>query len=224
MNKNKKLGWMIFVISFVVASVVVFAIPTDKTASFWVAYVFTCIAFAAQCLIWTVGIKDNTPLKSKFLGIPIIRMGYVYLSLQLIVLLVALLYPYLPPWMAVVICALIAGISAACMTIAEIGRNVIGNVEAKVNTKVSYIKEIQTDIEMAAECESDVATRQKLLKLAEKVRYSDPVSSGALSEMEQKIADKVKSITGAYDKPAIIEEIELLLLERNKKCKIYKDM
>lgn len=219
MSKNKKLGCIILLIAFVIVSIVVFAIPTAKTTSFWVAYIFTFIAFAAQILIWNIGFKDNALLKSKFLGIPVVHVGYIYLILQLIALSVLVAYPVLPVWVAVIINVLIAGISAICMITAEIGRDIINNVEEKVQSKVSYIRELQTDIEMAAERESDSAIKQKILKLAEKVRYSDPISSDELSELEKRISDKVKELNNADDKSAIVDEIELLLLERNKKAK-----
>ena len=222
MSKNKKLGCIILSIAFVIVSIVVFAIPTAKTTSFWVAYIFTFIAFAAQILIWNIGFKDNAPLKSKFLGIPVVRVGYIYLILQLIALSVLVAYPVLPVWVAVIINVLIVGISAICMITAEIGRDIISNVEEKVQSKVSNIRELQTDIEMVAERESDSGIKQKILKLAEKVRYSDPVSSDELSELEKKISDKVKELNNADNKSAIVDEIELLLLERNKKCLTIK--
>jgi len=223
MSRNKKLGYVILFIAFVTINVVSFALPTAKTTSFWVAYIFTIIAFVAQIFIWNIGFKDNTPLRSKFLGIPVIRVGYIYLVLQLIALAVLVAYPALPVWATIIINVLIVGISAICMITAEIGRDIISNVEEKVQSKVSYIREIQTDIEIAAERESDSAIKQKILKLAEKVRYSDPISSDKLSELEKRISDKVKEINNADDKSAIVDEIELLLLERNKKCKIYKN-
>lgn len=222
MSRNKKLGYVILLIALVIVSVVVFALPTAKTTSFWVAYIFTCIAFAAQVLIWNIGFKDNTPLRSKFLGIPVIRVGYIYLVFQLIALAVLVAYPALPVWTTIIINVLIVGISAICMITAEIGRDIVSNVEEKVQSKVSYIREIQTDIEIAAERESDSAIKQKMLKLAEKVRYSDPISSDELFELEKKISDKVKELNNADDKSAIVDEIELSLLERNKKCLIIK--
>ena len=75
---------------------------------------------------------------------------------------------------------------------------------------------------MVAEREPDSAVKQKILKLAEKVRYSDPISSDEPSELEKKISDKVKELNTVDDKLAVVDEINLLLLERNKKCKIYK--
>lgn len=223
MNRNKKSGCIILLIAFAIVSIVVFAIPTAKTTSFWVAYIFTCIAFAAQILIWNIGFRDNTPLKSKFLGIPVVRVGYIYLILQLIALVVLVVYSSMPVWGTIIINVLIIGISAICMITAEIGRDIVSNVEEKVQSKVSYIREIQTDIEIVAERESDSAIKQKLLKLAEKVRYSDPISADELSELEKRISDKVKELNHADDKLAIADEIELLLLERNRKCKIYKN-
>ena len=223
MNRNKKLGYVILLSALVIVSVVVFALPTAKTTSFWVTFIFTCIAFAAQVLIWNIGFIDNTPLKSKFLGIPVIRVGYIYLVFQLIALAMLVAYPALPVWATIIINVLIVGISAICMITAEIGRDIVSNVEDKVQSKVSYIREIQTDIEIAAERESDSAIKQKILKLAEKVRYSDPISCSELSELEKRISNKVKELYDADDKLAIVDEIELLLLERNKKCKIYKN-
>ena len=222
MIRNKKLGCVILLITLVIVCVVALAIPTAKTTSFWVAFAFTCIAFASQILIWNIGFKDNTPLKSKFLGIPVVRVGYIYLVLQLITLAVLVAYPALPVWITIVINVLITGISAVCMITAEIGRDIVNNVEKKVRSKVSYIREIQADIEMVAERESDSAVKQKILKLAEKVRYSDPISPDELSELEKRISDKVKELNNVDDKSAVVDEIELLLLERNKKSKIYK--
>ena len=124
MSRNKKLGYFILSIAFVIVSVVAFAIPTSKTTSFWVTFAFACIAFAAQVLIWNIGFKDNTPLKSKYLGIPLVRVGYIYLVLQLIALAVLVAYPALPVWITIIVNVLIMGTSAMCMITAEIARDI----------------------------------------------------------------------------------------------------
>jgi hypothetical protein len=43
-----------------------------------------------------------------------------------------------------------------------------------------------------------------------------------LGELESRISVKVEEIKTAVDKKAIIKEIDMLLIERNKKCKILK--
>lgn len=221
MGKNSKLGYAILAISFIVVSVIVFVLPIEKTPTVWIAYAFTCIAFVSQIFVWKIGFKGEA-LKSKFLGIPIIKVGYIYLVLQVIALAAFLAIPKTPEWIAIIVCILIVGISSICLISSDIGRNIIENTEKKVNAKVSYIREIQTDLEMCAERESDSTTKEQLLNLAEKVRYSDPMSSNKLTEIESKISDKISELDNSDNKQTVIKEIDLLITERNKKSKLNK--
>ena len=52
MKKNKGMAYAVLAIAFVLFNVIAFAVPTAKTATFWIAYVFTAIAFASQIAIW----------------------------------------------------------------------------------------------------------------------------------------------------------------------------
>jgi hypothetical protein len=108
------------------------------------------------------------------------------------------------------------------MISSEVGRNIIENTEKKVNAKVSYIREIQVDIEMCAERETDPKIKKQLFDLAERVRYSDPMSSESLATIENKIINKISELDGSDNKHAVIKDIDLLITERNKKCKIIK--
>lgn len=75
---------------------------------------------------------------------------------------------------------------------------------------------------MLADVESDNDTKTALKKLAEKIRFSDPMSNVELSSLEKEITTKVESLKTATNKTEIISEINTLLTERNKKCKILK--
>ncbi len=220
--KNKNLGYAVLGILFVLISVIVFVIPTEKTATFWIAYSFTAIAFVAQIAIWEKALGKEDALKSKFLGLPVVHIGIVYLIIQIVALAVFTVVPTLPNWSAIVACAVIAGISAVCMIVGEAGRNEIERVKTKVQKKVSFIKELQADVELLADAETDTSTKVALQQLAEKIRFSDPMSNDALTEIERAFTEKVAEIKTASNKIAIIQESNLLLAERNKKCKIYK--
>ena len=130
--------------------------------------------------------------------------------------------PTLPAWSAIVACSVIAGASAVCMISADTGRNEIERVEAKVQKKVFYIRERQADIELLADNESDAAVKTALTQLAEKIRFSDPMSNEQLADLENKISTKVAELKNAASKMEIITELNSLLDERNKKCKILK--
>lgn len=222
MKKNKGMAYAVLGIAFVLFHVIAFAIPTAKTATFWIAYVFTTIAFASQIAIWKFSFKGTDTLKSKFLGIPLISVGITYLIIQIFSFAVFIAFPFLASWIAMVVCALILGISAICLIGTETGREGIKRVEEKVQKKIFYIQTLQVEVEMLANAETDAATKLSLTQLAEKIRFSDPVSNSALADLEAEIFNKVKELKTAEKKLTIITTLDSLITERNKKVKLLK--
>lgn len=221
MKKNSTKGYVILGILFVLISIIAFTVPTTKTATFWIAYVFTAAAFAAQIIIWNKALGKEA-LKSKFLGLPVVHIGIVYAIVQTVAFAVFLFVPTLPAWSAIVVCSIIAGISAVCMISADAGRSEIERVEAKVQKKFFYIRELQTDVELLADAETDTDTKTALTQLAEKIRFSNPMSSEQLADLENKISVKVMELKTAANKEEIVTELTVLLDERRKKCRILK--
>ena len=84
MKKNSFLSYIALGIAFILFNVVAFIIPTDKNATFWCAYIFTVIAFLIQIPLWKIALGKKETLKNKFLGIPIIQVGFIYLVIQII--------------------------------------------------------------------------------------------------------------------------------------------
>ena len=222
MKKNSSKGYVILGILFVLVSVIVFAVPLAKTAAFWISYAFTVIAFAAQIIIWKAALGRSKSLKSKFLGLPVLHIGIVYLVVQVVALIVFLSIPTLPVWSAIVAGAVIAGSSAICMIAADVGRSEIEQVSAKAGEGTFYIKRLQTDIESLADTETNAETKTALKQLAEKIRFSDPVRDAQITDIENRITAKISEMKSATDKSRIINELNSLLDERNKKIKILK--
>lgn len=222
MKKNSSKGYLILGILFVLVSAIAFAVPLAKTAAFWISYGFAVIAFAAQLIIWKAALGRSESLKSKFLGFPVVHIGIVYLIVQVIALAVFLFIPTLPIWSAVVACAVVAGVSAVCMIASDVGRSEIERVSAKVREKTFYIKQLQTEVELLAGAETDAATKSELAQLAEKIRYSDPMSDEQLADIEDRITAKIAELKSSTDKTEIINELNSLLDERNRKCKLLR--
>ena len=221
MKKNSTKGYAILGILFALVSIIAFAVPMIKTATFWIAYVFTAAAFAAQIIIWNKALGKEK-LKSKFLGFPVVHIGIVYAVIQVIAFAVFMFVPTLPTWSAIVVCSIIAGVYAVCMISADAGRNESERVEAKVQKKVFYIRELQADIELLADNETNADVKTELTQLAEKIHFSDPMSNEQLADLENKISTKVAELKTVPNKVEIITELNSLLDERNKKCKILK--
>ena len=222
MKKNGLMSYLTLGIVFALFNVIAFVVPTDKTATFWTAYAFTVVAFAVQIPLWKIALGKKDTLKSKFLGIPVIHVGITYLIIQLIAFAVFMIFPMLPVWLAVVVCSIILAISALCAIAGQAGANEINRVEEKIKVKRAFIQFLQVDIEMLAESETDAETKSELEKLAEKVRFSDPMSHEMLGELESRISAKVEEMKTVTYKKGLIAEISALLTERNKKCKILK--
>lgn len=222
MKNNKIMSYLSLGILFALFNVLAFVIPTEKTATFWTAYVFSAVAFVVQVPLWRIALGKRGTLKSKFLGIPIIHVGITYLIIQLISFAIFMIFPTLPVWLAVIVCAIILAISALCVIAGQVGANEINRVEDRIKVKQAFIQFLMIDIEMIAEVETDAETKAALKKLAEKVRFSDPMSHEMLEWVESRITAKVEEIKTAVDKKTLIDEIEILLIERNKKCKVLK--
>ena len=142
MKKNSTKGYLILGILFALVSVIVFVVPVERTAAFWVAYAFSVVSFAAQIVIWKAALGREETLKSKFLGLPVVHIGMGYLAIQTLALGVFRFVPALPVWSAVIACAVIAGVSAVCMIASDVGRGEIERVEARVQSKVFRIREM----------------------------------------------------------------------------------
>jgi len=222
MKKNNLISYFALGIVFALFNVIAFVIPTDKTATFWIAYVFSVVAFAVQIPLWKIAFGKKDTLKSKFLGIPVVHIGLTYLIIQLIAFAVFMILSMLPVWLAIVVCSIILAISALCAIAGQAGANEINRVEEKIKVKRAFIQFLQTDIEMLAETETDSETKIALKKLAEKVRFSDPMSHEMLGELESRITAKVEDMKTSSNKISLVREVEVLLVERNKKCKILK--
>ena len=128
----------------------------------------------------------------------------------------------MPTWSAVVICCVILGIAIISILSVQSAQTEIERVENKVNTKVSYIRNMQTEVEMLAEIETNPEVKEKLKELAEKIRFSDPMSNEKLQALENNIAEEIKEFGRSEDKIKSIEKIETLVTQRNKTCKNLK--
>lgn len=222
MKKNRLKGYVILVILFILVNTIAFAVSMKKNEIFWISYVFTLIAFAFQIVIWRAAFGHTKAIKSKFLGVPIVYIGTIYLVVQIIAFFVFMSIPTPQIKSVVVTCAVIAGVSAICVIASDIGRSEINLVSSKIQEKTFFIKQLKNDVELLARSETDVAIKSDLMQLAEKIRYSDPVSDEQIANIESQITEKFVELRSSIDKAKIIKELNMLLDERNIKIKTLK--
>lgn len=221
MNK-KAMSYLALAIGFGLMNVIVFAVPTLKTVTFWIAYGFSVVAFGLQIGIWQFAFSHSGSLKSKALGIPVVHVGLIYLAAQLVALVVFTALPLIDSWVALVACAVLLALTGISIVGTEFGKQEINRIDNQIQGKVFFIKSLQVDAELLVQQETDPETKTALEKLAEQIRYSDPMSHQALAGLENQIADKLSALKTAEDKATLINELDSLLTERNKKAKLLK--
>ena len=78
---------------------IAFLIPFAKTATYWVSFVFTLIAFCVVAASIYIAFVKNPDAKSRFYGFPIARIGIIYGIAQLVAgLLLMALGKWVPVW------------------------------------------------------------------------------------------------------------------------------
>lgn len=208
---------------------IAFLIPFVHTAVFWVNFVFTLIAFGVVGASFYIAFIKNPDAKSRFYGFPIAKIGAIYGLVQLIAgMLFMALAALVPAWVAVLVYAIALGAAVIGLISAEAVAEEIHNQDAKLKKDVTLMRSLQSKLnQMAAQCDNpDAAAEVK--RFAEEMRYSDPVSSEALADIEADLAaavDELQSAAVDGDSASVKQlcrKASGILAERNRLCKLNK--
>lgn len=228
-----KIYALVWVIVFAMFQIICFATPNEFAGiskfggAFWVGYIFIDIAFIGQlaCAFMALSKKNNQKL---FYRLPMISISYSGLVAMLIAGGLAMAVPFVPVWLGIVVCALVFGFSAIAVINAGAASGIVERIDDNIKTQTFFIKSLTVDAQglMARAKSEDVKVLCR--KVYEAVRYSDPMSSDALANVESQItirfselskavaADNAEAVKSATD------EILILIDDRNKKCQLLK--
>ncbi len=194
------------------------------TVNFIIGYVFVLLGIAGLFLCTNIVLKSRGSYPW-ILTVPITAFWYLVVSFLVSALVVALeqfgLF-VLPSLLFVVLHCVLLAVFLIQIPILKKGTEYISEVDSKSSKKVNFIRTLQTDIELLADKEHDAKNKQALASLAEKIRYSDPVSAAELFDLENTLSAKLAELKVATDKQPIVEAMNDLLTERNAKCKMMK--
>lgn len=229
MKKNAIRWWVVLGVVLVVYNVLAFALPFPKTAVFAVSYLFTMIAILAQIYVIRTAFYRGEGVKSKFYGFPIAKLGVIYLAVQLIAGLVFMaLGLIVPVWLPLALYVVLLGIAAAGFVAADAARDEVVRQEVKLEKDVSRMREFQAKGRALVALNQVPEAARPLEKLAEDLRFSDPVSSEALTETEDQLAECLAQLQEAVSAQkteqilSVCQEAERILAERNQLCKLNK--
>lgn len=220
------IGMGILLILYILA---VFLIPFAHTATFWVSFLFTLAAFCVTGAAFCIAFIRKPDARSKFYGFPIARIGAIYGAVQLIAGLSFMsLGLWIPVWIPALLYALGLGSAALGLISVEAVIDEIQVQDAKLKKNVTLMRSLQSKVnQMAGQCDNpDAAAAVK--RFAEELRYSDPVSSDAIAEIEADLNAAVDELQSAIvdGESAAVKQLcrkaSAVLAERNRLCKLNK--
>ncbi len=225
-TKNKGMSLAAVAVVLAVFNVIAFVLLFQKGGGFWVGYGFTMFAILLTTAVGFYAL-GHEGMKSKFYGAPIVMVAWVYLIVQAIVGILEMAIPVIPYRYEIVLNVILLGVCLIGLIGVNMGKEEIERIDEKVKGKVFYIKSLQGDVEGLISRTEDNALKKSLKNLSDTIRYSDPMSSPQLATVENQIEVKTAMLaeavgTGNGSAEGLIDELQQLFAERNRKCKLLK--
>lgn len=229
MKKSKIRSYIVLAIIFAVFTVISFAVPFNRNSIFGFGYIFGVIAIAFQVYFLKISFFVEGDAKSQFYGLPIARVGLIYLAVQMIASFIEMaIGMYIPFWVVLIINVLIVAFAAIGCIATDAVRDEIERQDVKLKKDVNRMRNLQS---LAASLEgqcSDAGSKKILNRLAEEFRYSDPVSTDSTEVLEEDLFIQLKDVQKAIvdgepeSVAKLCESVTSTLRERNRICAVNK--
>ncbi len=223
MKKNQVRALIVILLILAVFSVIAFAAPFKMTAVFWLSYIFGVISVAVQIYVLKTAFGKSEKVRSRFYVFPVAQLGVVYMAVQLILSIVFMIFAaVVPMWVAVIFFAVLFAAAAVGFVSADAIRDEIERQDDGLETSTSCM--IYT---LADKCD-DGEAKKAIQNLSDEFKYSDPVSSEPLRDIESELEDGVAGLQSAVNENKVSEILPLcknvnsLLAERNRLCRLNK--
>lgn len=228
-NKKAKSLFAVYAIVLGAFCVIYLVVPFPKIGAYWLEFAFALVAVCASFVVGYSSLKKDG-LKSKVYGIPILKIGIAYMTVQLIIsfaMAVIGFFATVPLWIPIVVSVLVLAVSAIGFIGADNARDIITEQESRDEIATKTMKTFRLDMQYIVDLCTDANFKKPLAELANQFEYSDPVSNEELSDIEEKLQREVKNLAALVNfDPELArkkaDEVSMLLADRNRRCKELK--
>lgn len=227
-RKHKTRINLVLGIVLAVFGVLMFALPFIRNNIFWVSFLFGVISIGMQFYVQPKAFEGKQVV-SKFYGFPIARIGLLYMAVQLALSLVmSALGRWVPLRMVVIIYVIAIAIAAVGLIAADTMREEVEKMDLKLADNTAFMRNLRSNVGMMlGQCEME-DVRNAMESFSENLRFSDPISSEAVKEIEQELLSCVGDLQKTMinnDVKAVLSlcrRAEAILAARNQQCKLNK--
>lgn len=231
MKKNFKSYTVCWAAALVLFNIIAFVVPrfpeNDKFgSSFFIGYIFVTVAFVGNLICVYIAFKNDN-LQKFFYSLPIVTLAYSGLIVSFAIGCICMLVSYIPYWVGVLVCYAILAVYAIAIVKAQTAGNIVSDKDDRIKSSTAFVKNLTIEADALMKAVNGDAAKAACKKVYEAIRYSDPVSSNALTELEGRIEAKFSEFAEAAKNGderivGLAEEVVMLAVERNRKAKLSK--
>lgn len=218
------IGWLLALGLF---NLIVFVTPGDKfdyamwTISYILITVFFLVLLGCSYYVFSANKSQNVlyrlPLLKKSVGalVAVLVVGSFFLGVD-----------GAPTWLGVIISAVVVFLVVMPMLSAGAASGIVEKIDQDVKQQTVFIKVLVADAQVLMNRAQGTANADATRRVYEAARYSDPMSSQGLADVENRIRTAFNALSAAVASGEAAEEQATFVLnlieERNIKCKILK--
>lgn len=224
MDKKKTVGMSlaIFGIVFAVYNLLVFLFLTPKTGVFWISYGFMVLSFLLQLVGMYLSFKELS-VQAVFFGIPLAQFTLFYFFAELFMSIVFMIFQDITWKIPLVLQILLLAVYGVVAIVSVGARDAAVSAKEHVQKSAADMRMSTVDIEILRDAETDPELKTQLRRLAEAVKYSDPMTNEAVADVDARIKQETLALqTYCEDKDVAAakescSKLQRLYVERNKK-------
>lgn len=228
-TKHYTLFAVLYAAIFLIYTIIVMFAFGEKNDVFWLSYSFMCISFVANMAIAVYSFKAKD-VEAAFMGIPLFSFSIFYFFAELFASLVFMIFRFeferlTTPTIVQLLILLVFVVFAA---IAMISRNAVEGVSEDIRMKSQAVKSLGVDVKILEDQCMDPELKRELHKIAETIRFSDPMTNDTIADLDKMIEGKVSELKyhcNNNDKNSAMQacyQLSAFLSERNQKLILSK--
>jgi len=229
MNKKKTVGMSLAIwgVILVVYHLVIFLTLKPLSNVFWISYGFMMVAFLAQLVGMHLSFKEMT-VRAAFFGIPLAQFTLFYFFAELFMSVVFMFFQQVPPVIPFLLQTLLLAVYVIVAIVSVWTRDTAVDVSKHYKQNVTAVRMDTIDIETLRDAAQDPELKNQLRRLADAVRFSDPMTNPAIADVEASIKQEtfaLQTYCEDGDVPAAKDACARLLrlyVERNRKLAASK--
>lgn len=220
---------LILLVILAAYNILYFVIPFNRTlsqTSYWITYGCTTFVVLFMGVLVFNGIGDKNK-KSRVFGLPILYLGFMAIIIQLIFDIIVMVignWLEFKSWITIVFETLFLSVFFISLIVGTAYKDTIKKID-KLSTKENFIRDLRVDLEVLSSGVENDLLKEPLNKLFEKVKYTDPVSSKNVFDIEDEILNKIITLRAEIQDNQIekalktIKAIDSLITERKLKMR-----